>query len=52
MQQTQQKQMIICMHWNDCKMFCIPHITIYKFETGNDLMKVNELKCAQVKLDC
>ena len=25
---------------------------IYKFETGNDLMKINELKFAQVELDC
>ena len=44
--------MIICVHWNDGKMLYIPHITIYRFETGNDLIKINELKFAHVKLDC
>ena len=22
----------ICVHWKDCKMLCIPHIPVYKFE--------------------
>ena len=52
MQQTQLKQIIIFVHWNSCKLLYISHITIYKFETENDLMKINELKFEQVKLDC